>query len=291
MRCGSWTVACAGLLVFAAGRVAGDDPPKERYVLVLDGTPSGYLERVDPALYAAHPVQEPAAAGKPRALKAEPLKMEMGMAMAGPFYEWLKPRPGGASRKNGAIVACDFAYEARSEITFSNALLTEIQFPALDARGKDTCYLTVKIEAEIIGHSPKRGKQERGAVPGEDKSWLPCNFRLEIEGVDCSGVDSIASFTIRERPAAEARAGRPAPRRSEVAQLAATFPGSAAAALGEWQKNAGSRRSASLVILGPDRKAELLAVLFPKMGIKAVAAEQGRVKAEMHCEDVQLRFR
>ena len=73
--------------------------------------------------------------GKP---KFEDIKLQVGMAMSEPFYDWIAEFfAGTASRKNGAIIAADFYYNERARREFSEAMIKELVFPKLDGQDKN----------------------------------------------------------------------------------------------------------------------------------------------------------
>jgi len=138
--------------------------------------------------------------GKP---KFEDIKLQIGMAMSKPFYDWIQEFFGGEGvRKNGAIVAADFYYKERARREFKNALIKEVTFPKLDAQDKNAVYMNVTIAPEEIEF--KAGKGERLVVANgmhNQKLWTACNFRLAIDGIDESAtkrVTKIDSFTIKQ---------------------------------------------------------------------------------------------
>jgi phage tail-like protein len=139
--------------------------------------------------------------GKP---KFEDLKLQLGMAMSPPFYEWIKQFfDGKAVRKNGAIVAADFYYKERARRQFSNAMITELTFPKLDGSDKNTAYMSVSLSVEDIQFMKGTGKQlAQNAGLEEQKSWKACNFRFSMDGFDSTKlrrVTKIESFTIKQQ--------------------------------------------------------------------------------------------
>lgn len=134
--------------------------------------------------------------------KYEDIKVQVGMAMSEPFYEWIsKFFAGEAVRKNGAIVACDFHYNERARREFTAALIKEITFPKLDGQDKNAAYMSVALAVESIVFGPgsnKRVVQAEGMA--NQKLWTACNFRFEIDGLQdaCRRVTKVDSFTIKQ---------------------------------------------------------------------------------------------
>ncbi|MBS1903341.1 MAG: hypothetical protein JSS75_06540 [Bacteroidetes bacterium] len=120
-----------------------------------------------------------------------------------PIYEWIQASFSKShQRKDGAIVAADFNTKARSTREFTNALITEVGFPALDAGSKDPAYLSVLFSPEIV-RSSQAGTEV--AHPGDHssaaKKWSPANFKLDISGLDEASkrVNKIESFTLKQK--------------------------------------------------------------------------------------------
>ncbi|HET9624385.1 MAG TPA: phage tail protein [Kofleriaceae bacterium] len=137
--------------------------------------------------------------GKP---KFEDLKLQLGMAMSQPFYEWIKQFfAGKALRKDGAIVAADFYYKERARRQFSNAMITELTFPKLDGSDKNTAYMSVALSVEDIQFIKGSGAAlEQNAGLEEQKSWKACNFRFSMDGFDClKRVTKVESFTVKQQ--------------------------------------------------------------------------------------------
>ncbi|CAN5727695.1 hypothetical protein BH11MYX3_BH11MYX3_45060 [soil metagenome] len=134
--------------------------------------------------------------------KYEDFKVQVGMAMSKPFYDWIaKFFLGDPDRKNGAIVAADFYYKERARREFSNALIKELTFPKLDASDKSAAYMAIAIAVEEIVFKPGGG--EKVVQPNgmdNQKLWNSCNFRFAIDGLQdaCRRVTKVDSFTIKQ---------------------------------------------------------------------------------------------
>jgi len=136
--------------------------------------------------------------GKP---KFEDIKLQVGMAMSQPFYDWIAKFFGGtADRKTGSIVAADFYYNERARRDFSQAMIKELTFPKLDATDKNPAYMTVALSVEDIVF--KKGTGQKLAAPlgfNKQKLWTAANFNFKIDGFDCcKRVTKIDSFTVKQ---------------------------------------------------------------------------------------------
>jgi phage tail-like protein len=139
--------------------------------------------------------------GKP---KYEDIKLQVGMAMSEPFYEWIEDFfRGTVTRKTGAIVAADFYYKERARREFDQAMITELAFPKLDGEDKNPCYMTVTIAAETIKYAKGTGDALQPS-PGFDrqKLWAACNFDFSIDGFEgaCQRVTKVDGFSIKQKP-------------------------------------------------------------------------------------------
>ncbi|MCE9578397.1 MAG: phage tail protein [Deltaproteobacteria bacterium] len=138
--------------------------------------------------------------GKP---KFEDFKIQVGMAMSKPFYDWMEDFfAGRPTRKNGAIVAADFYYAERARREFSEALISAIDFPKLDATDKNAAYMTVTVSPEKMVFTPGKGqKLELSVDDTAAKLWTCCNFRLAMDGLDASlkRVTKIDGFSIKQK--------------------------------------------------------------------------------------------
>lgn len=180
----------------------------ENFMLALDGVQCGYVKSVGGGDVYAEVVQE--AAGPSfffkkhiAGTKYEDFSVQIGFGMAQVVYDWISASwAANYQRKDGSIVAADYTLKAQSERQFFHALLTETTIPALDASWKEPAYLTIKFAPEFT--KTVKGKGRLG-VPAkqQQKLFLPSNFRLELDGLDCTQVNGVRR--------AQPRAGRGAP--------------------------------------------------------------------------------
>src|SRR5262249_54672525 len=139
--------------------------------------------------------------------------------------------------------------------------------------------------------------------------WLPSNFRLEIDGLDCTRVSRIDPFTVKQHAVADqigdARDFLKEPGRIEFPNLAVTLAENAAATWLDWFErfvvkgnNADSQeKNGALVFLSPNRQTELARINFFNLGIfkiahlkaEAAAEQIQRVTAALYCERMELR--
>ncbi len=247
-------------------------------------------------------------------VKYQPIVIQCGTGMSKPFYQWLKASfDRNYQRKNGAIVACDFNYNEMSRLTFQNALVTEVGFPALDAASKDAAKLTVTFAPEITRFQKGSGRAPSGASPGSavlQKKWLPANFRLKIAGLEeaCSRVNKIDEIVIAqkvvENPVGELRDYEREPAHLEIPNLVFTVPESHADSILQWYQdfvikgNNGDaqEKTGTLEYLTPNLQEALFTLTFRHLGIFNVEPEKiesgvenvRRYRVSMYCEDMSF---
>jgi hypothetical protein len=285
------------------------------FQLRLDGVDAGFLKSVDGGAISAEVISEPVGSsshvkkhlGPPR---YEPFSIQIGLWMGRAAYEWIQAAwTMNDVRKNGSIVACDYNLEARSEREFSDALVTQVTIPAMDAASKDQCDMTVKFAPEMIRTRKASGKVPAAPVAAAKEMWLASNFKLEIAGLDCSKVSAIGSFSVT--PAVvdtigDARIPLKESGTLEFPNLSITLAESAAATWMEWfddfvvKGNNGDERekSGSLVFLSPNLQSELGRVNFFNLGIFKIGSAKAdadddriqRVTAELYCERMELQL-
>jgi phage tail-like protein len=138
--------------------------------------------------------------GKP---KFEDIKIQTGMSMSAPFYDWISNFfTGKPDRKNGAIVAADFNYNERARREFKEAMIKELTFPKLDGQDKNAAYMTLAISVEEIVFLPGNASRQLSPAAGTEnqKLWSSCNFGFSLDGFEaaCKRVSKVDSFTIKQ---------------------------------------------------------------------------------------------
>ena len=127
--------------------------------------------------------------------KWTPGKFTVGAGMGKGFWNWIKAAlEKGYVRKNGSIVSGDFDYNARTELSWQDGLISSITIPKFDAAAKEAIYLDIEVEAEQVRIAPASGKIN-GQYGAKQKAWLAPNFRLEIGGLPCDRVSTIDAMT------------------------------------------------------------------------------------------------
>jgi hypothetical protein len=237
----------------------------------------------------------------------EEIAITCGTGMTAGFYAWLQSSLGcQAVRKDGAIVGTDFRSIERSRRTFTGGLLTEIGFPAGDAEAKDVSHMTVRFSPEVTRRVQGSGRPvvPCGALKVQ-KKWLASNFRLTIDGLDCTKVSKVDALTIKqkvvENPVGQPRDPGQEQRRIEFPNLVVTLPESAAQSFFDWHEDfvikgnnsSEEEKNGKLEYLAPNLSEVLFTLDFHNLGIFKLASETveagdqiPRVRAEMYCEQM-----
>jgi phage tail-like protein len=269
------------------------------FSLTLDGANGGFLKNVEGGAISAEVINEPAGPsyfvkkhiGQP---KYEEFTVQMGFSMSKVSYEWIRQswamKP---QRMNGSIVAMDFKLEPKSERQFTNAMLTETTIPALDGASKEPAYLTIKFAPETIRTVKPAGKPDSaGYGKNEQKMFLPSNFKLEIDGIDCSKVNRIDSFTVKQKAVTddigEARDARKEPGKLEFPNLKITVSEAAAQPFLDWHESfvlkgnndEKNEKGGSLTLFSPNRQEVLARIKFFNMGIFRVQPDKSEANAD-----------
>ncbi|HEY2748219.1 MAG TPA: phage tail protein [Polyangia bacterium] len=243
-------------------------------------------------------------------VKYEEITVNCGTAMSKAFYTWIQNSMDRKhTRNDGAIITADYDQNEMARLNFFHALITEVGFPACDAASKDAAKMSVKFSPEYTRMVTKKGSAVQAPIgKGEQKKWMPSNFRLKIDGLDtpCKNINKIEALTIKQKvvedPCGEVRDYQKVPASIEYPNLVVTFSEAFADDVYKWHEdfvingNNGQdkEKGGSLEFLTPDLKTTLFTLTFAGLGIfkctpeKVEAASENtrRVKAEMYCEQV-----
>ncbi len=302
------------LLCSVTGAKASRSYTNQQFTLILDGANCGSFRSIDGGVISAEVIHEPAGPtqfvkkhiGQP---KYGDFILQVGLGNPPALYEWIQQNWAiKSARKSGSVVAMDQNFTPKSERQFLNALLTETTIPAMDGSSKEPAYLTLKFSPEVIRVMPPTTKFEPIGEPAQQKLFLPSNFRLEIEGIDCTKVSRVESFTVKQTAVTddigEARDYTREPGKLEFPNLKITIAEAAAQPFAAWHEdfvikgnNDESReRGGSLSLLSPDRAKTLAKIEFYNMGIIQVGSAKAasssdtiaRVEVEMYVERMEF---
>jgi len=248
-------------------------------------------------------------------VKYDDITITCGTSLSKTFYEWIRATLGHqAARQNGAVITLDNDFKELSRRDWTNGIISEIGFPALDESSNDPARLTIKISPEYVKMTRNSGQPSAlisKSPKGTQKRWTPSNFRLNIAGLEdaCAHVNSIAPLVIRRQVAqSPIREKQDDERESvnlEIPNLIIAFPESHAGKFYNWHEDfvfsrnnkQRQEKTGTLDFLTSDQQSVLFSLDFMGLGIfkltldRVEAGNEGvrRVKAEMYCEQIQLR--
>lgn len=269
-----------GLAQDQRGPVAG------RFALSLDGTMVGVLRSMEGGTIKAEVVTEPAAAnefakkhiGQP---KYGEFTVQLGFDLLPPVYDWIgntwnKTQP----LRNGAVVLTDYQFHTVRTHEFTNALITETTIPTCDGSSKEPGYLTIKFAPEITRVKKGDGAQVQVPVPKKQKTFIPSNFRLSIQGLEdaCSKVSKVDAFTFKQSVAPDDIGHPREPGKLEFPNLKITLAEVDSGPFTDWfnsfvllgNATDDQEKTGSLELLAPNLKDVLATIKFIHLGIFAV---------------------
>ncbi len=281
--------------------------------LTLDGMPAGLLFSAEGGQATSDVVVEKVGSDHIQKkhianVKYEDIAVQCGTGMSKAFYNWIKASfDNKFERHSGSVRALNNRGEGTA-LDFTNALLTEIGMPALDAASKDAAKMTLKFKPETTRMKATTGFSQGAKA---QKQWLPSNFRLEIDGIDCTKVNKIDAITVKqafvEDPVGGLRDVTREPAYLEIPNLRVELPLGSGDTWFQWLEdfvvkgNNGDdkERGGSLTYLAPDNTSPLFVLTFKHLGIFKVAPDKmeagaegiRRVKAEMYCEQMTFDYK
>ena len=293
-----------------------------KYALELDGIEAGWIQSAEGGHATSDVVVEKVgndqyARKHIAGVKYEDITVNCGTGMSKGFYQWVKDSFDlKYSRKNGAIISADYNGKEHSRLTFQNALITEVGFPALDAGSKDPAKMSIKLMPEITRMTTTT---DGGAITGGkykndqaiQKKWLPSNFRLKIDGLDCTRVNKIEAITLKQKgvqhQVGELRDAEIEPANLEVPNLVVTLAESHSGEFYKWHEdfvikgNNGNdkEKGGTLEFLTPNLQEVLFTITFSNLGVFKCTPEKveahseniRRVKVEMYCEQMAFDYK
>jgi phage tail-like protein len=287
------------------------------YGLELDGVRAGSIRSATGGSASSDVVEEKVGADHVvkkhlAGVKYDDIVVDCGTAMSKSFYSWISDTfDFKSARKDGSVVTTDYNLNEVSRLNFFHALIREVAFPALDASSKDAAKLTVKFAPEYTRFVKASGK----ASPMEkvdssvQKKWLPSNFRLKIDGVDCTYVNKIDALVFEQKlvdnAVGELRDYEKQPAYLEIPDLIVTVAESHAGDFVAWHQdfvingNNGDahEKNGTLDFLAPNLKDILFTIGFSHLGIFKLAAAPSqagsesirRLTASMYCEQMSFK--
>jgi hypothetical protein len=274
--------------------------PDDRFVLTLDGVVCGDVIAAEGGDISAPVIREPNGSGFVRkhlgSATPKPIELALGLSLRPVVYEWINAFwQGQISRKDGALISVDASLRAKGHLVFERAVIDATLFPTVDAAVGDLGRFAVTIQPARTTFAPGSGQPVHGLLPKEaSHSWRESNFRLQIEGLDCTRVSKVEAAEITSSAEvidfpdvritlAEAGSERWSAWRDEFVE--------------KEENDAEHEKTGTLTFLGPDMKTELGSVKLSGLGIYRLAPETTseesrrtikRLVAELYCQRMEL---
>jgi hypothetical protein len=277
-----------GVALAACGLAFGADARTyvtSNYFLTIDGVKTGFIKTARGGGISAQVINETAGSvpyvmkhiGQP---KYEPLSIALGFSNSKAPYEWIKATWGGSNqRKNVSVDETDAQSQSKSSRAYSGCLITETTIPAMDGTSKEPAYLTLKTGCESMREVQASNIDTGKYGKNEQKVFLPSNFKLEIDGLDCTRVKKIDAFTVKRLitsdSTGQARDSQKQPDKIDFPDLKITLAGAGAASWKQWfddfvvkgNSSQAKEKSGTLTLLTPNAQKMLARIHFFNMGI------------------------
>jgi len=285
-----------------------------RYAVELQGISAGWLQSVEGGHAVGDVVNEKLGADNLQKkhignVKYEDITLNCGAGMSKNFYEWIEASLDNKhQRKDGAIVTSDYDYKEMSRLEWTNGLISEVGLPALDASSKDAAKMTIKITPESTRMVNGSKKPVNAQKPSMQKKWLPANFRLRVDPLDCTKVNKIDAITVKQKVAENAvgttRNSQTMPASMTISNLVITLPESSAQPWYKWHEEFAvkgnnsktAEKSGQLEYLTEDLRDTLFTLTLKNLGIFKIGPDNSssggarRVKIEMYCESIHFSY-
>ncbi len=314
------------LIICAALSTAFAADAKRSYVsgnffMELDGVKCGFIRSIAGGGVSAEVINELGGpnyfikkhVGQPIYL---PFTMDVGFSMTKGVYEWIRQMWSmNLQRRNCAITSLDYNLTPKVTMQYSNCLLTEVTIPACDGASKEPAYMSFTIAPELARQvTPAQTNSKAYGEYGknEQKMWLPSNFVLQIDGLDCTKVNKIDSFTVKWGAITDdigaARDYLKTPGKLDFPNLKISLADITADTWRKWfdefvvKGNNGetNEKNGTLLLLPPngDRTKPLCTIILHNLGIYKLEREKAqvgadqikRVTAELYCERMEFLY-
>jgi hypothetical protein len=284
-----------------------------RYLVELNGKSAGYVADAsggEPAVAVA----ETAAAGSGVITKTlaevsyAPIILHVSTGAAKELYDWITSVPAGKQKPHdGALVMVDHTNREQARLKWTDGLITEIVFPALDGVSKDAARIVVAIQPRVTSYTSGSGaKHASFSTKTSQKGFLASNFRVSISGLPTFSAHILNVAPISVRQEIDTSGGSPQPGALHIGNVEVTGGEPFAADVRSWMDDFVVRhqdadkleRPLSVDLLGPNLADTLLTLSFKKVGIYALAAAReeltsaaiARIRAGLYAEELKISF-
>jgi hypothetical protein len=279
------------------------------FALELEGSPAGLLNSVAGGFAQGNIVEESESPDYfiKKHLEDPPgytdITIEFGSSMSGEVFRWIKDVLNGsiAIRKSGAIVALNYNGVIMRRLDFSNAQITRITLPSVNAASaKAPATIRLTLTPENTAISSPGGTYKSLSAKGT-KALVASNFRMSSKGFDASGVVAVTGIDIpiprTARPDAACSECQPDIPRINYPNIDVVITDATSATWLAWhqtfviagQHNDADEKSATLDYLDATLKSTLMSISFEGLGITTIVTDQpGLLRATLYVERITL---
>ena len=256
-----------------------------KYGLVLDGTFNGWLTGVD-----LGGVSAPVDADTRRVSRIMiqdtvcTLESKPGPQIAG----WLSQVvSGNRMRKDLEIVYLDYNLKALNTLFFQGAQLSEVAFPACGTGSKDPGNLLFRFR-------PDRQRMQTGNPSKALSTWRrppmfrASDFKLSIEGIDCSTVSEISGITLKMN---SSRQNGYSTQSSAGTEIVLRLPDRQSAPFVQWSRGSQNATKPGTLEYGSSLKLVVDDLLLISVGQdKGRAAQAGKTSVRLFCSQFSMKW-
>jgi len=124
------------------------------------------------------------------------VSVQCGVGMSSALYDWIKAECGGNyPTHRGGIIVTDSNLKPIQELKFSNAVISEVTFPSVLSRDNTATSMVIHISASNMSLAAITSGPL--TPPARHQPWEQGDYKLTIQGVDCTQVSRIDSLTIQ----------------------------------------------------------------------------------------------
>lgn len=252
-------------------------------LLFLDNVPMGLISGRSGGL----PFVEVRSQGDAPRVAYQPLVLEFGAGMPSSLYQWIADSlQQQAVKRSGFLAFVAYDGTEGGRLSFTNALISEVTFPALDGASRDTFTMSITLVPEFTQLFLAPTTAVKHPLPGHaSKHWLSSNFRMTMDSIDLSRLAAVQSRTTALQAGKSVVGQEKAGPATASENLVITVAEDTARQFLEWfnqlwgAKGAPNDpkllRSASLEFLGPDMKNVIGTVRFN--GVRVMKIEPQRI--------------
>jgi hypothetical protein len=279
---GQANAAAAGPRAYTVGHVFLEIGGKSGYLKSFEGGEAfGVVQQESGFPFASKTVSEP---------NYQDIQLQVGHEMPNFFWNWVgETFEGVVQSRSGQVVTTNPDFKTKDARSFTDAFLTSIRFPKLDASSKEACSVGVTLDPASTADT--KPPATAPALGGKQKRWLCSNFKIEIDDLDTKRVNKIEPFSVS--------VGNPGGKPNvDFSNLKLSFSQVDAKSWNDWYRefllegNTKLERNGKITILEPNLQTPMFEIGLENLGIfrlspeKQVAGDDSilRMIAELYVE-------